>query len=75
MERARSDGRSLVGPGGLLTDLTRRVLQTGLDVEMEEHLGYAKHAAEGRNGGNSRNGSRTKTVIGRGRPGRSRGSP
>ena len=30
---------------------------------MEEHLGYPKYAAEGRNGGNSRNGSRTKTVI------------
>jgi transposase-like protein len=30
---------------------------------MEEHLGYAKHAAGGRNLGNSRNGSRSKTVL------------
>ena len=30
---------------------------------MEEHLGYPKHAAEGRNRGNSRNGTRSKTVI------------
>ncbi|MFT3855683.1 MAG: IS256 family transposase [Ilumatobacteraceae bacterium] len=63
VEQARADGRSLVGPGGLLADLTKQVLETGLEVEMDEHLGYAKHAAEGRNGGNSRNGSRSKTVI------------
>jgi putative transposase len=63
VEQARADGRSLVGPGGLLSDLTKQVLETGLEVEMEEHLGYPKHAAEGRNGGNSRNGSRSKTVI------------
>ena len=30
---------------------------------MEEHLGYPKHAAEGRNLGNSRNGTRVKTMI------------
>ena len=63
VERARADGRSLVGPGGLLADLTKQVLETGLEVEMEEHVGYAKHAAEGRNHGNSRNGTRSKTVI------------
>lgn len=63
VEQARADGKSLVGPGGLLSDLTKKVLETGLEVEMEEHLGYAKHAVEGRNGGNSRNGTRSKTVI------------
>ena len=30
---------------------------------MTEHLGYDKHAVEGRDGGNSRNGTRTKTVL------------
>jgi transposase-like protein len=34
-----------------------------LDEEMSEHLGYDKHAVEGRNGGNSRNGTRAKTVL------------
>ncbi len=63
VEQARADGRSLVGPGGLLGDLTKQVLETGLEVEMEEYLGYAKHSSEGRNGGNSRNGTRSKTVI------------
>jgi putative transposase len=40
-----------------------QVLETGLEVEMEEHLGYEKHAVAGRDRGNSRNGTRSKTVI------------
>lgn len=63
VEQARTDGVDLVGPGGLLSNLTKQVLETGLEVEMEEHLGYEKHASEGRNGENSRNGTRSKTVI------------
>jgi putative transposase len=63
VEEARATGVSLVGPDGLLADITRRVLETGLEVEMSDHLGYERHAAEGRDGGNSRNGSRSKTVL------------
>ena len=63
VEQARADGVDLVGPGGLLAGLTKQVLEAGLEVEMDEHLGYAKHAVEGRNGGNSRNGTRSKTVL------------
>jgi hypothetical protein len=63
VDRARSEGVELVGPGGLLTDLTKTVLETALEVEIEDHLGYAKHAPEGRDKGNSRNGSRSKTVL------------
>jgi transposase-like protein len=61
--RARAEGVELVGPGGLLTDLTKTVLETALEVEMDDHLGYPKHAPEGRDKGNSRNGSRSKTVL------------
>ena len=61
--QARDEGVDLVGPGGLLGELTKQVLETGLEVEMEEHLGYEKHAVEGRDGGNSRNGTRSKKVI------------
>jgi putative transposase len=61
--RARSEGVELVGPGGLLTDLTKTVLETALEVEMDDHLGYPKHASEGRDKGNSRNGARSKTVL------------
>jgi putative transposase len=61
--RAHAEGGDLVGPDGLLAEVTKRVLETGLEVEMSEHLGYDKHATEGRNGGNSRNGTRAKTVL------------
>ena len=60
--RARDEGVALTGEGGLLTDLMRSVLQRGLEVEMAEHLGYERHAVEGRGSGNSRNGSYPKPV-------------
>jgi putative transposase len=53
----------LVGPDGLLGQLTNRVLETALDAEMSEHLGYEKHDPAGRGSGNSRNGTRAKTVL------------
>jgi putative transposase len=61
--RARAEGVELTGDGGLLTAMVREVLQTGLEVEMAEHLGYEPYDPAGRNSGNSRNGSYPKTVI------------
>jgi putative transposase len=46
-----------------LTTLVRQVLQTGLEVEMTDHLGYERHDPAGRGSGNSRNGSHPKTVT------------
>ena len=63
VDQAREHGVDLVGPGGLLTGLTKTVLETALDEELAEHLGYDKHDPVGRNGGNSRNGTRSKTVL------------
>ena len=60
---ARARGEDLTGPDGLLKTITKSVLESALEQELTEHLGYDKHAAEGRNGGNSRNGNRTKTVL------------
>jgi len=51
----------MVGPGGLLTGLTKQVLEAALEEELSEHLGYDKHDPVGRNGENSRNGTRAKT--------------
>jgi transposase-like protein len=53
----------LTGPGGLLKQLTKMVVEAALDEEMSEHLGYDKGAPEARNRGNSRNGKRSKTVV------------
>jgi transposase-like protein len=61
--RARADGVALTGEGGLLTGLMRHVLQTGLEVEMAEHLGYGPYERVGRGSGNSRNGAYDKTVV------------
>jgi putative transposase len=63
MDRARSEGVSLVGPGGLLSGLTKTVLETALEAEMTEHVGYEPHDRAGHHSGNSRNGTRTKTVV------------
>jgi len=40
VEQARADGVELIGPGGLLTGLTSKVINTALEGEMTEHLGY-----------------------------------
>jgi putative transposase len=61
--RARAEGLSLTGPGGLLGRLTKVVLEGALEGEMDAHLGYARHDPAGRDGGNSRNGHRAKTVL------------
>ena len=53
----------LVGPGGLLGGLTKQVLETALAAEMSEHPGYDANDPVGRNGDNTRNGVRTKTVL------------
>ena len=63
MEQAKADGVELVGPGRLLTDLTTAVPETALEVEIGERLDYDKYAVQGRTLGNSRNGSRTNTVL------------
>jgi putative transposase len=62
-ERARAGGLKLTGEGGLLGKLTKMVVEGALEGELDDHLGYAKHDPAGRDGGNSRNGHRAKTVI------------
>lgn len=52
----------IMGEGGVLKDLTRRLVERALEGEMTEHLGYPPHDPEGRGSGNSRNGKTTKTV-------------
>jgi putative transposase len=61
--QARSQGISLVGPDGLLQQVTKLVLEGALEGELTDHLGYEHGDPAGRNGGNSRNGTRAKTVL------------
>jgi transposase-like protein len=61
--RARGEGADLLGPDGLLSQVTRALLERALAEEMTGHLGYEKHDPAGRGSGNSRNGSTPKTVL------------
>src|SRR3954454_23067025 len=63
VEQARYAGLQLTGEGGLLQQLTKRVIEAALDGEITDHLGYDKHDPAGKDGGNSRNGARAKTVL------------
>ncbi len=62
-QRARAEGLKLTGKGGLLARLTKVVVESALEGEMDDHLGYGKHDPAGRNGENSRNGTRSKTLV------------
>jgi putative transposase len=62
-ERARAGGLKLTGEGGLLGKLTKMVIEGALEGELDDHFGYGKQDPAGRDGGNSRNGHRAKTVI------------
>jgi transposase-like protein len=63
VDRARASGLQLTGEGGLLQQLTKRVLESALEGEITDHLGYEKRDPAGAGSGNSRNGVRSKTVL------------
>jgi len=54
----------LTGENGLLKQLTKALVERALAAELTTHLGYERHAAEGRLSGNSRNGSSSKRLKG-----------
>jgi transposase-like protein len=61
--RAQAKGLQLTGEGRLLQQLPKRLLESALEGEIPDHLGYDKHDPAGKNGGNSRNGARSKAVL------------
>jgi putative transposase len=61
--KAQAEGAELLGPDGLLSQVTKAVLERALAEEMTGHLGYEKHDPAGRGSGNSRNGTTPKTVL------------
>jgi len=63
VDRARAGGLQLTGEGGLLQQLTQRVLESALEGEITDHAGYEKHDPADAGSGNSRNGIRAKTVL------------
>ena len=55
----------LLGQDGLIQQLTKALVERALQGELTHHLGYDKHASEGNNSGNSRNGTSPKTIQGK----------
>jgi putative transposase len=53
----------IVGPGGLLSQLTKRLVERAMEVELTDHLGYEPHAEPPGGAGNARNGSTPKTLL------------
>ena len=61
--KALAEGAELLGPDGLLAQLTKVVLERALAEEITGHLGYDKRDPAGRGSGNSRNGTTPETLL------------
>lgn len=57
-----SKPEDLIGPDGLLKQLTSALVERALNAELSEHLGYEKNSPAGRGSGNNRNGTSSKTL-------------
>ena len=58
-----STEEEIVGPGGLLSQLTKRLVERALEVEITDHLGYERHQEPPGGTGNTRNGSTPKRLV------------
>jgi putative transposase len=63
MAKVHADGLELLGEGGVLTELTKRLLERALDEELTVELGYERGDPAGHGSGNSRNGTTPKRVL------------
>src|SRR3954464_4993739 len=54
---------AILGPGGLLADLTKRLVERAMDAELTDHLGYEPHQEPPGGAGNTRNGGTPKTLL------------
>ena len=57
-----SSEEEIVGPGGLLARLTKRLVERAMEVELTDHLNYERHQEPPGGTGNTRNGSTSKTL-------------
>src|SRR5258708_8952563 len=60
--REQAGGLRLTGEGSMLGAVFKAVLERALEAELTAHLGYGRHATDGYNSGNSRNGGISKVV-------------
>jgi putative transposase len=58
-----STEEEIAGPGGLLAQLTKRLVERAMEVELTDHVGYEPHCEPPGGAGNTRNGTSPKTLI------------
>ena len=58
-----STEEEIAGPGGLLAELTKRLVERAMEVELTDHVGYEPHCEPPGGSGNQRNGTTPKTLI------------
>lgn len=58
-----SSEQEIAGPGGLLAQLTRRLVERAMEVELTDHVGYEPHAEPPGGTGNTRNGTTSKRLV------------
>ena len=58
-----STEQEIAGPGGLLAELTKRLVERAMEVELTDHVGYEPHQEPPGGAGNTRNGTTPKTLI------------
>jgi putative transposase len=58
-----STEEEIAGPGGLLAQLTKRLVERAMEVELTDHLGYEPHCEPPGGAQNQRNGTSPKTLI------------
>jgi len=63
MAQVDAEGLELLGPDGVLTELTSRIMNRAMQTELTDHMGYEPGDPAGWGSGNNRNGSSAKTVL------------
>ena len=58
-----STEEEIAGPGGLLAQLTKRLVERAMEVELTDHVGYEPHCEPPDGATNQRNGTTPKTLI------------
>jgi putative transposase len=58
-----STEEEIAGPGGLLAELTKRLVERAMEVELTDHVGYEPHCEPPGGAENTRNGTTPKTLI------------
>jgi transposase-like protein len=58
-----STEQEIAGPGGLLAELTKRLVERAMEVELTDHVGYESHQEPPGGAGNTRNGSKCASLC------------